>query len=68
VQVLKLCAVLKCECNLQPSVSHPWTQVGVTLQKFRSPAKKWKVDHKNLIHSKSKQLHFNVVYSECDLK
>jgi len=27
---------------------------------FRSPAKKWKVDHKNVIHSKSKQLHFNL--------
>jgi len=44
----------------------PWTRKGVTLQNFkwivtlqnfRSPAKKWK-DHKNVIHSKSKQLHF----------
>jgi len=24
------------------------------------PAKKWKVDHKNVIHSKSKQLHFDM--------
>ena len=55
--------------HLQPSVSHPWTRKGVTLQNFkwivalqnfRSPAKKWKVHRKNLIHSKSKQLHFNV--------
>jgi len=38
------------------------------LQYFRSPAKKWKVDHKNLIYSKSKQLYFNVAYDECDLK
>jgi len=56
----------------------------VTLQNFRSSAKKWKVDHKNPIHSKSKQLHFtteknegglkrkkshvNVVSNECGLK
>jgi len=32
----------------------------VTLQNFISPAKKWKIDHKNVIHSKSKQLHVNV--------
>jgi len=28
----------------------------------------WKLDHKNLIHSKSKQLHFNIAQNECDLK
>ena len=47
----------------------PWTRKSptfqnfkwiVTLQNFRSPAKKWKIDHKNVIHSKSKQLHFNM--------
>jgi len=38
----------------------PWTRKGVALQNFGSPAKKWKVDHKNVIQSKSKQLHFNV--------
>ena len=26
------------------------------------------VDHKNVIHSKSKQIHFNMAYKECDLK
>jgi len=54
--------------GLQPSMSQPWTRKGVTLQNFiwivtlqnfRSSAKKWKVDHKNLIRIKSKQLHFN---------
>jgi len=54
----------------------PWTRNGVillklkwkvTLQNFRSPAKKWNVDHKNVIHSKSKQLYFNVAWNECYL-
>jgi len=49
----------------------PWTRNGVillklkwkvTLQNFRSPAKKWNVDHKNVIHSKLKQLYFNVAW------
>jgi len=40
----------------------------VTLQNFTSPVKKWKVDRKNVIHSKSKQLHFKVAWNECDLK
>jgi len=31
--------------HLQPSMSHPCTQKGVTLQIFRSPTKKWKVDY-----------------------
>jgi len=46
------------------------TRKSVTLQNrnFRSPAKKFKVDRKNVIHSKSKQLHFNVAANECDLK
>jgi len=55
--------------HLQPCMSHPWTRKGVTLhnfkwrgtlQTFRYPTKRWMVDHKNLIHSTSKQLHFNV--------
>jgi len=54
--------------HLQPSVSHLGhgraqpckTSNEVTLQNFRSPVKKWKVDHKNEMHSKSKQLLFNV--------
>jgi len=50
----------KVQVHLQPSVSHPWIWKGVTLQNFRSPAKKWKADHKILIYSKSKQLHFDV--------
>ena len=54
----------------------PWTWNGVillklkwivTLQNFRSPAKKWNVDHKNVIHIKLKQLYFNVAWNQCYL-
>jgi len=64
----RLCGV-KVLVHLQHSVSHPWkwksvtlqnVKWSVTLQNFKSPAKKRKVDHQNLIYCKWKQLHFNV--------
>jgi len=68
-QQLRKPRCLKAPVHLQPSVSHLWTRRGVTLQNFkwivslqnfRSPARRWKVNHKNVIHSESKQIHFNV--------
>jgi len=35
-------------------------QINGHFTKLHIPAEKWKIDHKNLIHSKSKQLHLNV--------
>jgi len=62
-------AVLLSASAFTTQCESPWTWKGITLQNFkrivilknfRSSAKKWKVDHKNLMHSKSKQLHCKV--------
>ena len=68
--------------RLQTSVSHPWTRKGATLQNFkwivnlqnfRSPAKKWKADHKKwcTVNQNSFTLTWrkmNVISNQCSLK
>jgi len=62
-----LCGSLKCWCIYTQRES-PLDTEGRNLVKLQMkspcktsvPAKKYKVNHKNLIHSKSKQLHFSV--------
>ena len=47
-------------CSTRKDVTLQNLKWRFTLKNFRLPAKKWKADHKNVIHSKSKQLNFNV--------
>jgi len=62
------CGVLKCGCSYNPAWVTPGhgrvnlakLQMNIHLAKLQVSRKEVKVDRKNLIHSKSKQLHFNV--------
>ena len=66
----KISWLFRREMQLRMSkISDMWSlQTRLFQQITLIPAKKWTVDQKNMIHSKSKQLHFNIAWNECGLK